>query len=263
MPHDIPQKPWHTLGCDIFFWDNSPYLLLLDYYSKFLLVRKLNDIRSDTTIADLKSIFEEHGIPNKLVTGNDTQFTSALFQEFCSTYGLIHATTSPNYLQANVIERTVQTVKNLLQKCKEPGAYPHLAMLCLCSTPLDHSIASPAELLNSRVYQANLPSISKLGLSLSADGEVNTKLQARQDQHKSQYDKSSKALPAIRPDDPVCVLKPLDQKWEPGIIKCSMQALAHTWSPWQMAVPSGETAVIFDQQERTFISKTTSSVMNY
>ena len=225
MPHDIPQKPWHTLGCDIFFWDNSPYLLLSDYYSKFPLVRKLNNIRSDTTIAHLKSIFEEHGIPNKLVTGNDTQFTSALFQEFCSTYGFIHVTTSPYYRQANgFIERTVQTVKNLLQKCKESGADPHLAMLCLRSTPLDHNIASPAELLNSRVYQANLPSMSKPGLSLSADGEVNTKLQARQDEQKSQYDKSSKPLPAIFPGDPVRVLNPHDHKWKPGIVKGNTQA---------------------------------------
>ena len=224
MPHDIPQKPWHTLGCDIFFWNNSPYLLLSDYYSKFPLVRKLNNIRYDTTIAHLKTIFEEHGIPNKLVTGNDTQFTSALFQEFCSTYGFIHVTTSPYYPQANgFIERTVQTVKNLLQKCKESGADPHLAMLCLRSTPLDHNTASPTELLNPRVYQANLPSISKPGLSLSADGEVNTKLQARQDEQKSQYDKSSKPLPAIYPGDPVRVLNPHDLKWEPGIIKGNTQ----------------------------------------
>jgi len=55
MPHDIPQKPWHTLGCDIFFWNNSPYLLLSDYYSKFLLVRKLNNIWSDTATAHLKT----------------------------------------------------------------------------------------------------------------------------------------------------------------------------------------------------------------
>ena len=136
----------------------------------------------------------------------------------------IHMTTSPYYLQANgFIKRTIQTVKNLLQKCKESGADPHLAMLCLRSTPLYHNIASPAELLNSRVYQANLPSISKPGLSLSADGEVNTKLQAQQDQHKSQYDKSAKPLPAIHPDDPVRVLNQHDYKWEPGIVKCSMQ----------------------------------------
>lgn len=152
-------------------------MLLSDYYSKFPLVRKLNNIWSDTTIAHLKSIFEEHGIPDKFVTGNDTQFTSVLFQEFSSTYHFIHVTTSPYYPQANgFIERTVQTVKNLLQKCRESGADPHLAMLCLRSTPLDHNIASPAELLNSRVYRANLPCISKPGLSLSADGEVNSKL---------------------------------------------------------------------------------------
>ena len=134
-------------------------------------------------------------------------------------------TASPHYPQANgFIERAVQTVKNLLQKCKESGADPHVAMLCLRSTPHDHNIASPAELLNSRVYQANLPSISKPGLSLSADGEVNTKLQARQDEQKSLYDKSSKPLPAIYPGDPVHVLNPHDHKWEPGIVKGNMQA---------------------------------------
>lgn len=67
-----------TLSVPIyFFWNNSAYLLVCDYYSKFPFVRKLNNIQSNTTIAHLKSIFEEQGIPSKVVTGNDTQFTSA------------------------------------------------------------------------------------------------------------------------------------------------------------------------------------------
>ena len=114
----------------------------------------------------------------------------------------------------------MQTVKGLLQKCKESGSDPHLAMLCLHSTPLDHNIPSPAELLNSRVYQTNLPAISKPSLSLSADGDINAKLQTRQEKQKSQYDKTSKHLPVIRPDDPVRVLNPHSHKWEPGIVKC-------------------------------------------
>lgn len=97
----------------------------------------------------------------------------------------------------------------------------------------------------------------------TADGEINAKLQARQDQYKSQYNKSSKPLPATHPDDPVRVLTPHDHKSEPGIVKCSSQTLAHTRSPWQMAAPSGETAVIFVQQERTLKSKTISPVMNH
>ena len=98
IPHDIQQKLWHTLRCGIFFWNNSPCLLLSDYYSKFPLARKLKNIRSNTIIAHLKSIIEEHWIPDKL---NKTQFTSALFQKFSSTYGFIHVTNSP-YCKAMV-----------------------------------------------------------------------------------------------------------------------------------------------------------------
>ena len=44
--------------------------------------------------------------------------------------------------------------------------------------------------------------------------------------------------------------------------RVACRPFAHTWSPWQMEVPSGEPAVIFDQPERTFVSKT-SPVMNH
>ncbi|KAL9987326.1 hypothetical protein ACROYT_G001612 [Oculina patagonica] len=153
-------------------------------------------MQSDTTVAHLKAIFEEHGIPSKLVTGNDTQFTSAHFQEFSSTYGFVHVTTSPYFPQANsFIERTVQTVKNLIQKCKESGADPHLTMLCMRSTSPDHNIPSPSELLNS----------------------------TRQDQQKSQYDKTSKILPALHPDNAVRVRNPQSHKWDPGVIESTVQ----------------------------------------
>ncbi|KXJ16873.1 hypothetical protein AC249_AIPGENE3746 [Exaiptasia diaphana] len=52
MPHDIPSKPWHTLGSDLFFWNGSPYLLISDYFSKFPIVRKLNNIQSSTLSAN-------------------------------------------------------------------------------------------------------------------------------------------------------------------------------------------------------------------
>ena len=119
---------------------------------------------------------EKHGIASKLVTGNDTQYTSSAFKDFSNSSGFVHTTTSPYYPQANgFIERTVQTVKNVFQKCKESGADPHLAMLCLRTTPLDHSIPSPAELLNSRAYQSNLPIVSKTGLLSNLD-DVSRKL---------------------------------------------------------------------------------------
>ena len=41
LPHDVPQRHWHTLGSDIFFWNNTNFLLVIDY-SKFSVVKKLN-----------------------------------------------------------------------------------------------------------------------------------------------------------------------------------------------------------------------------
>ena len=119
LPHDVPQKPWHTLGSDIFHWNNANYLLVVDYYSKFPVVKKLTNIQSSTVIAHLKSVFEEHGIPSKLVTDNGSQYTSAAFQEFSRSYGFTHVTSSPLYPQSNGFsERTVQTVKDLLQSAQ-------------------------------------------------------------------------------------------------------------------------------------------------
>ena len=189
LPHDVPAKAWHTLGSYIFFWNQTDYLLVVDYYSKFPVVKKFANTQSSTVIAHLKSVFEEHGIPNKFVTGNGPQYSSAAFQEFSHTYGFTHVTSSPLYPQSNgLCERTVKTVKNVLQNCKESGQDPHLAMLCFRTTPLSHDLPSPAELLNGRVYQTNLSAVSKPS---SSDGDVNVKLQLRQDKQKAQYKQPS------------------------------------------------------------------------
>ena len=48
--------------------------------------------KSFTVIAQLKSVFEEHGIPRKLVTDDGSQYTSAAFRDFSHSYGLGHVT---------------------------------------------------------------------------------------------------------------------------------------------------------------------------
>ena len=122
-------------------------------------------------LTSIQSSFKEHGIPSKLVTDNGSQYISAAFQEFSQNYGFTHVTSSPLYPQSDGFsERTVQTVKDLLHKCKESGQDPHLAMLCLRSTPISHDLPSPAELLDGRVYQTNLPAVSKP--SFSAEGTI-------------------------------------------------------------------------------------------
>ena len=80
-------------------------------------------------------------------------------------------------------------------------------MLCLCSTPLSHDLPSPSELLNVRVYQTNLSAVSKS--LFSADGDINVKLQLRQDMQKAQYDKTAQQPRfSLIPEDKVRVFNP-------------------------------------------------------
>ena len=41
LPHDIAQYPWQKLGSDIFEYKGQKYVLIVDYYTKFPIVRKL------------------------------------------------------------------------------------------------------------------------------------------------------------------------------------------------------------------------------
>ena len=41
-PHEVPIRPWQILGTDIFELDSEHYTVLVDSYSKFFEVSKLN-----------------------------------------------------------------------------------------------------------------------------------------------------------------------------------------------------------------------------
>ena len=38
---DVPPHAWHTLGTDLFYWNKIDYLVIGDYFSKYLIVRRL------------------------------------------------------------------------------------------------------------------------------------------------------------------------------------------------------------------------------
>ena len=101
MSHDVLQRQWHNGGSDLFCWNNSNYLLVADYHCEFPIIRKLGCLTSTTVINHLKSISEEYGIPEKLVSDNGTQYSSEEFHKFSSFYGFKHITSSAHYLQSN------------------------------------------------------------------------------------------------------------------------------------------------------------------
>ena len=105
-------------------------------------------------------------------------------------------------------------MKRLFTKARESGSDPHLAMLCLRSTPVDHHTPSTGDLLNGRRYKANIPVVSTL-----RDGHVNDSLQRRQDNDKRFHDRRHTwDLPPLCPDESVRVRDPRTKRWEPATV---------------------------------------------
>ena len=73
------QTTWEQLGLHIFTLRNTQYLLVIDYFSQFPVVKQLQSLHSLSVIKHLKDTFTEIGIPRCIVSDGGTQFTS---QEF-------------------------------------------------------------------------------------------------------------------------------------------------------------------------------------
>ena len=78
-------------------FEKKHYLIVVDYYSRYIEVRKLDSLTSTSTVDKLKSIFAAHGIPELLISENGPQFSSGEIQEFARTFGFQHMTSSPKY----------------------------------------------------------------------------------------------------------------------------------------------------------------------
>ena len=115
---------------------------------------QLRSTTSGGVVEALKAIIARHGIPETVISDNGPQYASEEFAKFAVEYIFNHITSSPHFPQSNGhVERSVQTVKNLLVKSQDP----YLAILMYRSTPLPWCGLSPAELLMGRRLRTNLP----------------------------------------------------------------------------------------------------------
>ena len=110
--------------------------------------KKLEAIPSKEVISSLKFCFSEFGIPEEVTSDNGKQFTGRQYQYFAAKYGFKLTTSSPYYPKGyGFIERQVQTIKHLLNKCNGDGTDHYLALLQLRATPIDRRLPSLGELL--------------------------------------------------------------------------------------------------------------------
>nr|XP_054768172.1 uncharacterized protein K02A2.6-like [Lytechinus pictus] len=215
--HDLPGRPWQKIGSDLFEFDGSTYLILVDYYLNYFEINKLTSTSSKAVIAICKQQFARHGVPDEVISDNGPQYASAEFHQFCVEYGVTHKTSSPRYPQSNgKSEKAVQIAKNLLKKSADDGKDVHLALLAYRNTPGD-GLPSPAQMLMGRRTKTTIPTSGRLlqPSTVSREDIIDRKkeLQRRQKQF---YDKGTKDLSVLEPCDMVTYQD--GKVWRPAVV---------------------------------------------
>ena len=209
---ELPDRPFQKVSCDLFEFQKQHYVVLFDFYSRYIEIANLRQQQSsESVIKSLKEIFSRHGIPELLISDNGRQFSSKEFQEFSDSWQFTHRTSSPYFPQANGgAERAVREAKRVLSQDD-----PALALLIHRSTPTAPTGESPAMLAYGRNLRTTLPclpvSLDPCLVNKEAvkDRDTRSKLSS-----KANFDRrhGAKELPELLPGD--TVLQKLDNEKE-------------------------------------------------
>ena len=122
IPFPPATHAWSKVACDLFHMNGRDYLLIVDYFTSYPEIAQLTGTTSSAIIANVKSIFARHGIPDTVITDNGSQFTSTEYRDFAKQWEFKHTTSSLLHPRANgKVERTVQTIKGLLKRASRSG----------------------------------------------------------------------------------------------------------------------------------------------
>ena len=99
--HNIPLRLWEVLGADVFHFNNKNHLCIVDYHSKFPMVKRLEGLSAENLTATVKVIFAEYDIPHKLMSDAGTNFVSDKFWKFCKSINVKQAVSFAYHHQSN------------------------------------------------------------------------------------------------------------------------------------------------------------------
>lgn len=117
IPRQPALRPWQELHIDYvgpFPRSKSGFtqvLVILDNFSKYVVVRPVRQATARVTIDTLKEyVFNYFGVPQKILSDNGSQFVSNEFKHFLDDLGITHIRTGFYSPQANSAERVNKTI---------------------------------------------------------------------------------------------------------------------------------------------------------
>ena len=86
LGHEIPSVPWSIISTDIFHFESKSYLLLVDYTSRFPIVREIKSMSAQHIAEHFRLIFSEYGWPDTLVSDNGLCYVAKMFTSLMKEY---------------------------------------------------------------------------------------------------------------------------------------------------------------------------------
>ena len=158
LGHKVPSVPWSKVATDIFHFESKSYLLVVDYTSRFPIVREIKSMSAQDIVEHFRLIFSEYGWPDTLVSDNGPCYVAEMFTSLMKEYAVNHITSSPHYPQSNgLAEKIVQIVKNLFYKVKDGGTDIYKCLMIYCNIPLASMSKSPMQMPQQRSARSQLP----------------------------------------------------------------------------------------------------------
>ena len=189
------------------------YLIVVDYYSRWIEILHVSSSTSSAFIAKLKDVFSICGIRSKLISDNGPQFVSSEVKLFVDKYCFNHVTTSPQLSSASgEAEQAVQTAKRIL---RQEDSW--LGLMIYRDTVISATGCSPSQLMLGRHIRTSLSTLpSALQPSLPNPDQV----RARDLQTKLSYERRYNrwngviALSPLQPGNTVKMGTDLEKKWD-------------------------------------------------
>ncbi|XP_041785953.1 uncharacterized protein K02A2.6-like isoform X1 [Anopheles merus] len=198
---EMPERPWQDIAVDFFtVKEFGTFLVLADYYSRFLKIVEMKNITASKTIEAIETICKDQTFPESIRCDNGPPFSSEEFRSYCKTKDIKIVHSIPYWPQMNgLVERNNRGILRTLRIAKAQNSdwrkaieeYEHMYN----TTP--HSITgkAPLELLNGRPVKGLLPSL-KTATDWNRDKDVKERDAIRKMKGKIYADEKRRSKPS-------------------------------------------------------------------
>lgn len=215
MQQDLPTRPWEKLGTNIFEFNGKKHLMVVNYYSRFPVIRPLKDIPCAST-----SQASRQSTAYQPLSWLILHLSTSAGGSKQNVNGITLHCSSPYHHQPNSPAERAVSCKSLSRKALEGNECPYTALWIYRTTPLGDQTPPPHELLFGRKPQRTLLSSESTLKSKYTDDDLHEEAnQRRQETQAVFYDKKIGIdKRRLKNRQPVFGWSALKRTWQPTVV---------------------------------------------